>query len=244
METMWKCLYAVLEDYPKQLSLINKVHILYDVICGLRYLHNKKKPIFHRDLNANNILLNEYLVAKIADLGQARALELVDDIDKRQLSTAPGNTLHMLPEALVPKPIYDSTLDIFSFGCITIHTVTEKLAIPTDQFVRTENVNMYVKKPEVERRQEYLDLMNDFSELQSIAIRCLEDTPSRRPSACKISDELQKYIQELENKFPGLYKQHKLDKLSLIRSNEVLKEELQRKHENDIKSASHCCNHN
>ena len=239
MERMWKSLYAVFDNHPKQLSLINKVHILHDVICGLRYLHNKKKPIFHRDLNANNILLNEYLVAKISDLGQARALELMGD--KTQLSTAPGNILHMPPEALVPKPIYDSSLDIFSFGCITIHTVTEKLPIPTDQFVRAElNVNMFVKRPEVERRQEYLDLMNDYLELQSIAIRCLDEPPSKRPSACEICDELQKYIQQLEKKFPGLYKQHKQDKLSLIYSNEVSKEEMQSKHENEIKEKEEC----
>ena len=113
---------ALLEEHPKHLSLIIKVHILHDVICGLRYVHNQKKPMCHRDLNANNILLTKNLMAKIGDLGQARALELVNE--NTQLTTTPVNPLHMPPEALVHKPWYDSSY-IFSFGCIIIHTVTE-----------------------------------------------------------------------------------------------------------------------
>ena len=237
MERMWKSLVAVLEDYPKQLSLINKAHILHDVICGLRYLHNKKKPIFHRDLTANNILLNEYLVAKIADLGQARALELIDE---KQLSTAPGNPLHMPPEALESKPRYNSMLDIFSFGCITIHTITEKLPIPTDQFEQLEDGNVFKKRTEAERRQQYLDLMDDCSELQAIAMQCIKDTPIARPNAYQVCNKLQEYIEQIEKEFPALAEQYKQDKLSLMCSNEETKKELKEKHENNIKEKEEC----
>ena len=239
MERMWKSLYAVIEDYPKQLPLINKAHILHDVSCGLRYLHNKIKPIFHRDLTANNILLTEYLVAKIADLGQARALELVSG-EKHILSTAPGNTLHMPPEALTHNPKYDSTLDIFSFGCITIHTITEKLPIPTDQFVALENVNMFVKRTEAQRRQQYLDLMDDHSKLREIAMQCVEDTPTERPNACEVCNKLEEYIKQIEKEFPALAEQYKQDKLTLIHSNEETKKELTSKHENNIKEKEEC----
>ena len=223
MEKMWKSLVAVLEDYPKQLLLINKAHILHDVSCGLRYLHNKIRPIFHRDLTAHNILLNEYLVAKIADLGQARALE-----EKHKLTTTPGNILHMPPEALVPNPTYDSTLDIFSFGCITIHTVTEKLPIPTDQFEQAENSNTFNKRTEAQRRQQYLDLMDDHPILQEIATQCIKDTPTERPNACEVSNKLQEYIEQVEKEFPALAEQYKQDKLSLIHSNEETKKEFER----------------
>lgn len=237
MERMWKSLFAVLEDYPKQLSLINKAHILHDVSCGLRYLHNKIRPIFHRDLSANNILLNEYLVAKIADLGQARTL----GEKHKLLSTAPGNILHMPPEALVANPKYDSTLDIFSLGCITIHTITEKLPIPTDQFVQSqENANAFVKRTEAQRRQQYLDLMDDHSKLQEIAMQCIEDTPTERPNACKVCDKLEEYIEQVEKEFPTLAEQYKQDKLSLIHSNEETKKELTSKHENNIREKVEC----
>ena len=232
MERMWKSLWAVLEDHHKQLSLVNKAHWLHDVACGLKYLHSKKPPIVHRDLNANNILLNENLTAKIGDLGQARTLELVND--KERLSTAPGNTLHMPPEALVHKPVYDSSLDIFSFGCITIHTATEKLPIPTDQFVQAGNSNMHVKQSEAQRRQQYLDLMDGHSILQTVAFQCLEDTPRDRPSASHICDRLLKYIEQLETELPVLTEQHKQNKLSLLQSNEDLNKEMKTKYEKSI----------
>ena len=72
MEMMWKNLHSLLEEQPNKLFLLTKAHILYDVACGLQYLHTQKKPVIHRDLHPSNILLNENLIAKIADLGQAR----------------------------------------------------------------------------------------------------------------------------------------------------------------------------
>jgi len=75
MERMWKSLSDVLAEQPNQLSLFIKTHILYDVACGLQYLHGQNKPVIHRNLRASNILLNENKDAKITDLGQAKALE-------------------------------------------------------------------------------------------------------------------------------------------------------------------------
>ena len=229
MERMWKSLWAVLEDHHKQLSLVNKVHLLHDVACGLKYLHSKKPPIVHRSLSANDIWLSENLTAKIGDLEQARILELVND--KEQLLSFPGNPIyiHLPPEALVHKPVYDSSLDIFSFGCVVIHTVTEKLPIPTDQYVQSGNSGMFVKQPEIQRRQQYLDVMNDYSKLQTVSIQCLADTPKNRPNASHICDSLLQYIEQLETKFPVLTKQHKLSKLSLIHFNEERNEEIRTK---------------
>ena len=51
MEKLWKSLSVVLEEQP-QLPLLIKTEILYDVVCGLKYLHGKKVPVVHRDLNA------------------------------------------------------------------------------------------------------------------------------------------------------------------------------------------------
>ena len=56
----------MLQEQPNKLFLLTKVHILYDVACGLQYLHSQKKPVVHRDLHPSNILLNENLNAKIS----------------------------------------------------------------------------------------------------------------------------------------------------------------------------------
>ena len=150
MEMMWKNLYDLLKEQPYQLFLLSKAHILYDVACGLQYLHSQKKPVVHRDLCPSNILLNENFIAKIADLGQAKPLH---NESAQKLSTAPGNVAFMAPETLKKKPTYDTKLDVFSIGCTFIHLVTEKFPAPTDQFVESQGLEgSFHKVTEADRR--------------------------------------------------------------------------------------------
>jgi len=213
MERLWKNLCNLLEEYPNQLFLLTKTHILYDVACGLQYLHNQKKPVVHRDLHPGNILLSAYLEAKIADLGQAKVCE---SISTQKLSTAPGNIIFMAPETLEHKPTYNIKLDVFSFGCTIIHLITEKYPVPSDPFESVKYTNTFRKVSEVDRRNEYLRLMADISILKEMACRCLEDTSTNRPTASCICKELREYIQQLETESPTLAKRHKQDKASLL----------------------------
>ena len=227
MERMWMNLFSVLEQRSDQLPLLVKAHILYDVACGLQYLHGQKPPIVHRDLSANNVLVTESLEAKIADLGQAKALL---NLAGQKLSTAPGNVAHMAPEALKHTPIYDSKMDIFSFGCTVLHTITELFPQPTDQFVMSEKFqNSYVKMTEIDRRKEFIDQMaNKSSLLRQIAIQCLYDEPSSRPVASKLCEELQRYIKGMETESEVVAKQYKQNKLDMLSSLQKKESQLER----------------
>ncbi|MCG8626376.1 MAG: protein kinase, partial [Proteobacteria bacterium] len=63
--------------------------ILHDVALGLCYLHNHTPSIIHRDLSANNILLDSSLKAKISDLGVARILNLTP-LQVSRMTQTPG----------------------------------------------------------------------------------------------------------------------------------------------------------
>ena len=41
----------------------------------MQFLHSSKRAVVHRDLKPQNILLNELMVAKIADFGISRKAE-------------------------------------------------------------------------------------------------------------------------------------------------------------------------
>ena len=47
--------------------------IVYDILCGLKYLH--KANVIHRDLKPGNILVNDDCTIQICDFGLARSMK-------------------------------------------------------------------------------------------------------------------------------------------------------------------------
>ena len=128
MERLDTNLHELLENAPN-LPLAVKNSILLDTAQGLQYLHSQSPPIIHRDLTARNVLLNSAMVAKIADLGVARIINL----QPNQLATmtqGPGNIVYMPPEAMGEHTQYNRSLDIFSFGNIALFTLTQEFIGP------------------------------------------------------------------------------------------------------------------
>ena len=161
-----------------------KLSMLLDVTKGLVHLHNMRPPIVHRDLTTANILLNkDSLKAKIADLGNARMIE--PDKLSRTLSKSPGTLVYMPPESTGNHPKYDSTLDIFSFGHLALHTIIE--IFPCDLLPATyhdpKTFVLYARS-EIERRGIYIDLLHSkigkAHAMTSVIERCLNNIPKLR----------------------------------------------------------------
>ena len=159
-----------------------KNSILLGAANGLQYLHTFSPPlgpIVHRDLTANNVLLTTNLIAKIADLDQAKIVGR----NPAQLARCnhwtmcPGNMAHMPPEALFDTPVYDTKLDVFSFGVVMLHTLTQEWPEPLSKLASTHQV-----RNEIERRKNYLDKISSPI-LKPIIMQCLNDNPDLRPSA-------------------------------------------------------------
>ena len=185
---------------PKALSFFTlglKCCVLHNVASGLDYLHQQTPPIIHRDLSAKNILLSTRLVAKIADLGVARIVP--QTTAAATMTKAPGATIYMPPEAIAPsesnteKSKYDVSIDVFSFGVVTIFTIGEtfpcNLLAPnyTDKETGT-----LAARTELQRRSEYMRSVNtqlcacgqlhgDHPLIQLIQ-QCLQNVPAKRPS--------------------------------------------------------------
>ena len=187
-------------DAPKQSSFFTmdlKCSVLYNVACGLAYLHERSVPVIHRDLSAKNILLNSRLVAKIADLGVARIVPRMRAA--ATMTKAPGASPYMPPEVIAPadsnvqKSKYDTSSDIFSFGVVTIFTIGE--TFPCDPLAPTYFDNesgLVVARTELQRRSEYVRSVNtqlracgqlrgDHPLIQLIQ-QCLQNVPAKRPS--------------------------------------------------------------
>ena len=111
-----------------------KLSIIHDVMLGLRYLHTRIPIIIHRDLSSNNILISKGMEGKIGDLGMAH---LVDPTRQSQMTKAPGTVDFMPPKALAPSGSvrYKRELDVFSFGCVMLHTLSHQWPTPSEPIV-------------------------------------------------------------------------------------------------------------
>ena len=219
MERMWMSLAKLLEQ-TKSIPFVVKVHILYDVACGLKFLHSQDPPVIHRDLTANNILVNKNMDAKITDVGLATALGA---IASQRMSTFPENLAHMPPEALQHNPMYATTLDIFSFGCVSLHTLTQQFPMPTDQFEPSQvNEDTVVKVSEYRRRVKYVEMVKDqCTHFVYLISTCIKDEPEYRPDAetvCKWIEEYWKKPEIKQNCSQSLIDYFQQDKISLITS--------------------------
>ena len=156
-----------------------KNSILLDVSHGLLYLHTLNPPILHRDLTANNVLLNLDMSAKIADLGVSRVFEPNASKLYMRMSTCPGTMVYMPPEA--QKLNYKETsdnfdkLDVFSFGVLILHVCTQQWPEPDDSF---DEDNM--PRTEVQKRKHLLDNV-EIDDLKQLAEQCLSNHPRSRP---------------------------------------------------------------
>ena len=165
-----------------------KCSVLHNVACGLAYLHERSPPVIHRDLSARNVLLNSEMVAKIADLGVARIVPPGSTMTK-----GPGALVYMPPEAFAEKSKYDASIDVFSFGVITIFTIGE--VFPCNLLESTyfdEKSGVLLGRTELQRRSKYLRYVNeqlracgqlrgDHPLIQLIQ-QCLHNLPAKRPS--------------------------------------------------------------
>ena len=173
------------------LQIETKVSILHDVALGLRYLHARTPIIIHRDLSSNNILISKGMEGKIGDLGTVR---LVDPMKQSQMTKAPGTVDFMPPEALAAGENikYERELDVFSFGCVMLHTLSNEWPTPSEPVV-TDPVTFEMKaKSEAERRSNYFIKIDKKKAdvLVPIINSCLHNIPKNRASTVAVCDQL------------------------------------------------------
>ena len=199
MERLHCSLTSLLENNPV-VPIGTKIWIIKDVALGLRYLHTRNPPIIHRDLSSNNVLLSKGMEGKIGDLGTAR---LVDPRRQSRMTKAPGTAHFMPPEALedVTNIRYGKGLDMFSFGCVMLHTLSHQWPTPSQAVIINPETGLVTGgRSEVERRSQYFERIDRSKSdvLIPLIESCLSNLPKNRPSIVRVCDQLEGQLVDRE----------------------------------------------
>ena len=196
MERMECNLHSYVLD-PKHFSLPiqTKLTILCGIANGLACLHNHRPPIIHRDLTANNVLLDSELRAKIADFGNSQILS--------SLSMILG-TFTSLQQSREYNPFEgheecSPSLDVFQFGHLALFTTIQAPIRPLLPPNYTDKTTGELHAcSEVERRQQFVEkaeqLLSSNHSLLKLIKQCLHNNPEERPCTGKLLGTLQEMV--------------------------------------------------
>ncbi|KAJ1262079.1 hypothetical protein BS78_09G080000 [Paspalum vaginatum] len=185
-----------------QLGWRRRLKIALDSARGLAYLHDHANPpIIHRDVKSTNILLDEKLTAKVADFGLSL---LVSDSEEGQLCTNIKGTLGYLdPEYYMTQQLTVKS-DVYSFGVVLLELIVAKPPIHENKYIVRE-VKMALDM-EDHTHCGLKDLMDPvlqkmggllgFPQLLKLALQCVEEVATDRPSMNTIVREIELIMQD------------------------------------------------
>ena len=192
MELMDESLTRFLQRSTGPLPYHSQLNICHDVALALAYLHSN--DIIHRDLSSNNVLLiGEGIRAKVTDFGMSKLIGMTPRMTP--LTLCPGTQAYMPPEALVTPPRYSNKLDCFSHGVLTIQIVTRQFPDPTNPTASIEDARsptgvIHIPVSETERRKKGINLVDPNHPLLPLALHCLKERDTERPSADELCGRL------------------------------------------------------
>ncbi|XP_050106544.1 probable LRR receptor-like serine/threonine-protein kinase At3g47570 isoform X2 [Malus sylvestris] len=121
-------------------DILKRLNIMVDVALALEYLHHGYSvPIVHCDLKPSNILLDDDMVAHVADFGIAKLLGLGDSMTRTMTLATVG---YMAPEYGMDG-IVSTQGDVYSFGIVVMETFT-KMKPTNEMFVEEMNLKQWV----------------------------------------------------------------------------------------------------
>lgn len=149
-----------------------RFRIVFEVACGLAFLHNSKPdPIVHRDLKPGNILLDRNYVSKIGDVGLAKLISDVvpDNMTEYRDSILAGTLNYMDPEYQRTGTVRPKS-DLYAFGVTVLQVLTARP--PSGLILTVENAIMNGSFTDILDKSVKDWPLAETEELAKIALKC------------------------------------------------------------------------
>jgi len=198
MERLY-CSLASLLEKNESLSLEIKLNILHGIGLGLRYLHACESLVVLKNLSSESVLISDGLEVKISDFGTARFANakhcsLVEEFMSPEMYASDG-------------VVVGKEADIFSFGCIMIHTLSHQWPTPAQNMINCNDPSGQTvadSTSEIERRSQYLDeIPKSVGDVMvPLITSCLENIPVDRPTAEEVCDQIETLVVNRRSNLP------------------------------------------
>lgn len=114
----------------RKLSISDKFTLLYEIACGLEYLHTRSPPIVHGDLKAQNVLIDDGGCALLCDFGISRIVEeVLEPTGTTTSGVMEGTVRWSAPEVILgeERTRFIPASDVWSFGCTGYEIFAERI---------------------------------------------------------------------------------------------------------------------
>ncbi|KAI5648505.1 hypothetical protein M9H77_34510 [Catharanthus roseus] len=181
-------------DLEKQpmLNWSKRQKIIEGIARGLLYLHDESQVrIIHRDLNANNVLLDANMNPKIADFGLARSWQ--GDQSEVETLRIVGTYGYMCPEYALHGR-YSVKSDVYSFGILVLEIICGRRNL----FYNLDGIAQELKRYAWRKWMEETPLAlldpaagdsydeNEVIRYVQVGLLCVQDDARQRPNMASV----------------------------------------------------------
>ncbi|KAG8938824.1 hypothetical protein FRC04_007422 [Tulasnella sp. 424] len=185
------CFNGNIMEYLAKNPNVDHRRLINQVAEGLVYLHNREPPVVHSDIKPANVIVSDEGNAKICDFGISKLMQK-NPSGFTTTASVKGTLRYSSPEMLDLDGESTTASDVWAFGMLILHVMTNKLPYVT--VLSDVKVILAIMTGEKPLPENYPELPA-ADPLWDVMRECWDDNPAKRPGMVAVFENLQRCAQ-------------------------------------------------